>query len=137
MGPVPEEVVLTEPERPEELQSSSVIISVIISVMLLWKQNPVEPLPVVLEAGRSTEALREEAAELQDARLQLVGADGRHGNGERGAGRLGPPPPRATSTTEPEVTPEVRGHIRASGTASESSMLRCDWPGCVRGSGLC
>lgn len=55
-------------------------------------------------AEGSAEALREELAELEDAGLQLVSADGRRAAGERDVSQLRPSP-RTTSQQR------VRGHV--------------------------
>lgn len=59
-----------------------------------------KPFHACLVAEGSAEALREELAELQDAGLQLVSADGRRAAGERGVGQLRPPPRTTSQQTE-------------------------------------
>lgn len=58
------------------------------------------PFHARLVAEGSAQALGEELAQLEDAGLQLVGADGRGGAGDRLGAQLRPPPGTASQHTE-------------------------------------
>lgn len=85
--------------KSSSLQQCHVRVEVL---MIMWK-----PFHARLVAEGSAEALREELAELEDARLQLVSADGRRAARGRDVRQLRPSPRTTSQQTEWEVTSDT------------------------------